>query len=131
MKNRFELSLELREQHFKSNHPIVMGILNTTPDSFSDGGKFQSVEAAIAQVDKLIHAGASIIDVGGESTRPGADPVSEQEEIDRVIPVMEQAIPKFPDTLFSIDTTKYRVADEALKRGAHIVNDVSGLTKEP
>jgi dihydropteroate synthase len=79
----------------------------------------------------MISEGASIIDVGGESTRPGSDSVSEQEELNRVLPILKKAIPQFSDTFFSIDTTKYHVAEEALKLGAHFVNDVSGLQKEP
>lgn len=108
-----------------------MGILNATPDSFSDGGSFNELEAALNHIRQMVAEGASIIDVGGESTRPGSDPVSEQEELDRVLPILEKAIPEFPDTFFSIDTTKYRVAEEALKLGTHLVNDVSGLQKEP
>lgn len=108
-----------------------MGILNVTPDSFSDGGQYTSVQKAIDAAGKMVNEGAAIIDIGGESTRPGADPVSESEEMDRVLPVLEPAMKAFPDTFFSIDTTKYRVAEESLKIGAHIINDVSGLQKEP
>lgn len=108
-----------------------MGILNATPDSFSDGGKYIHVERALDRIHIMRRDGASIIDIGGESTRPGADPVSEQEEIDRVLPVLESAKKSFSDLMYSIDTTKYRVADEALKAGADIINDVSGLQKEP
>ncbi|MCC5913462.1 MAG: dihydropteroate synthase [Balneolaceae bacterium] len=108
-----------------------MGILNVTPDSFSDGGKYDSVGRAIEHAAQMISEGADVIDVGGESTRPGSDPVSEKEELERVIPVLEKVVPRFPDTLFSIDTTKYVVALEALKCGVHIINDVSGLEKEP
>lgn len=108
-----------------------MGILNCTPDSFSDGGQFLNIDAAMQQVDQMIADGADIIDVGGESTRPGSDPVSEEEEIRRVIPVLSSAIPKYPEVLFSIDTTKYNVAKAALECGAHFINDVSGLRKEP
>lgn len=108
-----------------------MGILNATPDSFSDGGIFNEVESAVEHIGAMISEGASIIDVGGESTRPGSETVSEQEELDRVLPILEESIPQFPDTFFSIDTTKYRVAEEALKTGAHFVNDISGLQKEP
>ncbi|PAU95129.1 dihydropteroate synthase [Aliifodinibius salipaludis] len=108
-----------------------MGILNATPDSFSDGGNFNEVEAALGRIGLMISQGAHIIDIGGESTRPGSEPVTEQEELDRVLPILEQALTQFPDTFFSIDTTKYRVAEEALKLGTHFVNDVSGLQKEP
>jgi dihydropteroate synthase len=108
-----------------------MGILNATPDSFSDGGNFNEVEAALGRIGLMISQGAHIIDVGGESTRPGSEPVTEQEELDRVLPILEKAITQFPDTFFSIDTTKYRVAEKALELGTHFVNDVSGLQKEP
>jgi len=108
-----------------------MGILNVTPDSFSDGGQFTNVDSALLQIEKMVSEGASIIDVGGESTRPGADPVSVDDELNRTIPVLEQAVKKFKGTLFSIDTTKYEVASKAIEAGAHIINDVSGLEKEP
>lgn len=111
--------------------PVVMGILNITPDSFSDGGQFVTLNKAIARIEEMIEKGATIIDVGGESTRPGADPVPAKTEAKRVIPVLEKAIPLFPDAFFSVDTTKYSVAKQALEAGAHIVNDVSGLRKEP
>lgn len=108
-----------------------MGILNVTPDSFSDGGQFDSVDSALQQIEQMVADGASIIDVGGESTRPNAEPVSEAEELRRVIPVLQNAIKEFPNSIFSIDTTKYEVARQALECGTHIVNDVSGLEKEP
>lgn len=107
-----------------------MGILNVTPDSFSDGGLYNSTQEAVDAVGKLVEEGAAIIDIGGESTRPGSEPVSESEEIDRVLPVLEQVLKHFSEILFSVDTTKYKVAEESLKRGAHIINDVSGLQKE-
>ena len=129
MSPRFQLTL--RDQELDLSSPKVMGILNVTPDSFSDGGHFNEVDAALSHINKMVAEGAHIIDVGGESTRPGSDSVAEQEELDRVLPILEKAIPKYPDTLFSIDTTKYRVAKEALELGTHIVNDISGLQKEP
>src|SRR5438552_13162488 len=104
-----------------------MGILNATPDSFSDGGKFLDAAAAIDQALRLVDEGAQIIDVGGESTRPGAEPVGKDEELRRVIPVIE-AIAQKTDVLISVDTTKSDVAQAALDAGAHIVNDISGLT---
>lgn len=109
---------------------LVMGILNVTPDSFSDGGKFFSFDQALAHAERMIAEGADIIDVGGESTRPGSEFVSEQEEMDRVIPVIERlssqtALP------ISIDTTKGSVARAALEAGAEIVNDISGLRFDP
>lgn len=111
--------------------PRVMGILNTTPDSFSDGGLFISETAAIDRIGKMVEEGADIIDIGGESTRPGSKPVAVEEEMDRVLPIMERALPEFGDALFSIDTTKFEVARSALEMGVHIVNDVSGFQKEP
>ena len=111
--------------------PQIMGILNATPDSFSDGGEFNAVSAALERIEAMVEQGAAIIDVGGESTRPNAEPVSEEEELSRVIPILEKAIPRFQNLFFSIDTTKYEVARQALQLGVHIVNDVSGLQKEP
>lgn len=110
--------------------PWLMGIVNATPDSFSDGGKFLESAAAVDQALSLVEDGASIIDIGGESTRPGADPVETDEELRRVIPVVEQ-LARQSKVLISIDTTKSRVAAEALAAGAHIVNDISGLSFDP
>jgi dihydropteroate synthase len=121
----------LRGQTLDLNSPRVMGILNCTPDSFSDGGAFVDFDKAMAQVFKMINEGARIIDVGGESTRPGSDSISEEEELQRVLPILTEAIKKYPSTLFSIDTTKYEVAKQSLEAGAHLINDVSGLRKEP
>lgn len=105
---------------------LVMGILNVTPDSFSDGGKYNNVDAALAQAKKLIAEGADIIDVGGESTRPGHTQISSEEEIKRVVPVIEK-LSRELDIIISIDTYKYDVAEEAIKAGAHIINDIWGL----
>ena len=107
---------------------LVMGIVNVTPDSFSDGGKFFSPEVAISHASKLIAQGADIIDIGGESTRPGAEQVSESEELKRVIPVIEKIRTDNPTILISIDTTKASVAKHAVEAGADIINDVSGLS---
>ena len=104
----------------------IMGILNITPDSFSDGGQFTSVASALAQALQMINEGASIIDVGGESTRPGAAQVSEQQELDRVIPVIEQ-ISQHADVIISIDTSKPGVMREAVMAGARMINDVHAL----
>ena len=110
---------------------LIMGILNVTPDSFSDGGKFFSLDKAIAQAERLIAEGADIIDVGGESTRPGgAAIVSAAEELERVVPVIEELAKRF-DAPISIDTTKAIVARAALDAGAAIVNDISALRFEP
>ncbi|MDR9419748.1 dihydropteroate synthase [Gracilimonas sp.] len=113
------------------NSPQIMGILNATPDSFSDGGRYLDVSRAMDRIYIMIKNGADIIDIGGESTRPGSDPVSVQEELDRVMPILEKAIPVFKKVDFSIDTSKYEVAKKALESGVKIVNDVSGLQKEP
>jgi dihydropteroate synthase len=110
-----------------ANIPLLMGIVNATPDSFSDGGRFLESETAVAQALRLVSEGADIIDVGGESTRPGAEPVSVVEELRRVVPVVRRISEQSP-VLISIDTTKAEVAREALAAGAHIVNDISGLT---
>ena len=103
----------------------IMGILNVTPDSFSDGGKFNEIEAAVRQAKKLVEDGADIIDVGGESTRPGAEYVTEEEEIKRVVPIIK-AIKKELNITISIDTYKSKTAEEAIKAGADIINDIWG-----
>ena len=110
--------------------PIVMGILNVTPDSFSDGGKYIRPDQAFKQAEKMVEDGAQIIDVGGESTRPGAEEVSAEEEIHRIVPVIER-IAKNLDVKISVDTYKAKTADAALKAGAHIVNDVYGFQYDP
>ncbi len=107
-----------------------MGIINATPDSFSDGGQFNAVSSALERINVIVSEGASIIDIGGESTRPNAEPVSEKEELLRVIPILEKALQQFKNAIFSIDTTKFEVAKKSLELGVDIVNDVSGLTKE-
>ncbi|MDZ4698449.1 MAG: dihydropteroate synthase [Rhodothermales bacterium] len=118
--------------------PVVMGILNVTPDSFSDGGRYTSLDAALARVETMISEGAAIIDVGGESTRPrgraygaGASAVAEAEERERVVPIIRAITGRFPDILVSIDTYKPAVARAALEVGAHLVNDVTGLRLFP
>ena len=105
--------------------PRVMGIVNVTPDSFSDGGRFDTTETAVAHALALLDEGAAVVDVGGESTRPGATPVDASTERDRVVPVIEGIVAARPDTIVSIDTTKAEVAEAALIAGATIVNDVS------
>ncbi|HXC68592.1 MAG TPA: dihydropteroate synthase [Pyrinomonadaceae bacterium] len=105
---------------------LIMGILNVTPDSFSDGGQFFTLDSAVARAEQMIAEGADIIDVGGESTRPGGEPVSIEEEIERVVPVIE-ALAVRTGTPLSVDTTKSEVARAALDAGAAIVNDISAL----
>lgn len=112
--------------------PLVMGILNLTPDSFSDGGRFFSSDADVFDhVVGMLESGADIIDVGGESTRPGATPVAEDDELRRVLPVIQRLAREHPNVTISIDTVKSGVAAAALAAGAHIVNDVSGLRLDP
>jgi dihydropteroate synthase len=113
------------------DRPVIMGILNSTPDSFSDGGRYGTVDAALARAERLLADGAMVIDVGGESTRPGAVPVAEAEEISRVIPVIAAILKRFPGAMVSVDTVKAQVARAALEAGAAIVNDVSGLRLDP
>ena len=108
--------------------PVLMGILNVTPDSFSDGGKFFGLDAAVAQASKMLDEGARVIDVGGESTRPGADPVSPEEELNRVIPVIERILQAHPRTVISVDTYRASTAAAALDAGASIINDVSAIS---
>ena len=105
-----------------------MGIVNVTPDSFSDGGKYFSVDKAVDHALKLIDNGADIIDIGGESTRPGSDSISLEEELHRTIPVITKLFKLAKDVIVSIDTTKSEVAKQALESGAQIINDISGLT---
>ncbi|HGF4929756.1 TPA: dihydropteroate synthase [Vibrio parahaemolyticus] len=111
------------------SRPHVMAILNVTPDSFSDGGKFNSLELALAQVEKMITAGVSIIDVGGESTRPGAPDVSLEEELQRVVPVVKAIREKY-DVWISVDTSKAEVMRQAIAVGADLINDIRAL-QEP
>lgn len=110
-----------------NDYPYFVGILNVTPDSFSDGGKYLNLESALKRVKELLEEGADIIDVGGESTRPFSDPVPEDEELKRVIPVIKTIKNEFPDVIISVDTYKSKVAEEALKAGANMVNDISAL----
>ncbi|MBR3810886.1 MAG: dihydropteroate synthase [Agathobacter sp.] len=111
------------------NQTYIMGILNVTPDSFSDGGKFHGIDAALKRAEQMTREGAAILDVGGESTRPGYTPVSEQEEMERVLPVVE-AIKTRLDIPISVDTYKSSVAKEAIRKGADLINDIWGLKKD-
>jgi len=110
---------------------LVMGILNVTPDSFSDGGRYMAVDAAVEHAVRMVRAGADIIDIGGESTRPGSRPVPADEEIRRVIPVIRAVREALPNVPLSIDTYKAETACRALEAGAHIINDVWGLKADP
>ena len=115
--------MEKRDNHTKT---AICGIINVTPDSFSDGGQFFAIEEALKQARKLIAEGATILDIGGESTRPGSSYVEIEEEIQRVVPVIK-AIRQESDVLISVDTWKSQVAEAALKAGSNIVNDITGL----
>lgn len=128
----------MTERHWKlarrslpfGERTLVMGILNVTPDSFSDGGQFFKHEEALRHAEELIADGADILDIGGESTRPGGQSVAREEELRRVVPVIEALRKRF-DVPLSIDTTKVQVAEAALDAGAEIVNDISALRFEP
>ncbi|RBO84819.1 dihydropteroate synthase [Marinomonas aquiplantarum] len=109
--------------------PHVMGILNVTPDSFSDGGAFNSLDSALRQTERMIREGASMIDVGGESTRPGAEPVSCQQELDRVVPIVEAIKSRF-DVIVSVDTSTPEVMLQSAKLGAGLINDVRALERD-
>ncbi|MFS0577323.1 dihydropteroate synthase [Sporosarcina sp. 179-K 3D1 HS] len=109
---------------------VVMGILNVTPDSFSDGGRFNTIDAALRRAEEMIREGAKVIDVGGESTRPGHIPISSSEEIDRITPIIE-ALTRELDCAVSIDTYKSDVAEAAVQAGAHIINDIWGAKHDP
>lgn len=124
-------SLEWGKHHLDfGKRTCIMGVLNVTPDSFSDGGKFFSLDDAVTQGYKLFEDGADILDIGGESTRPFSNPVSEEEEILRVVPVIEKLSKRIPIPI-SIDTTKAGVAEQAIKAGASMINDISSLNFDP
>jgi dihydropteroate synthase len=118
--------MQFKDKFIDLSTPRVMGILNVTPDSFSDGGTFNILENGLVQADLMLSEGADIIDIGGESTRPGAQAVSVQQELDRVIPVIEAMSQRF-DTIISIDTSKAQVMTEAINAGASLINDVRAL----
>lgn len=113
-----------------SGRTLIMGILNMTPDSFSDGGRYNAVDSALDRACQLVQDGADIIDIGGESTRPGYEQISAEEEIERVVPIIER-LAKEVDVPISIDTYKAEVARAALKAGAHIINDIWGAKADP
>jgi dihydropteroate synthase len=121
----------VRGRLLSTDGPLVMGIVNVTPDSFSDGGLLQSVDDAVVRAERLVAEGADILDVGGESTRPHAEGVSLDEEMRRAVPVVRELAKRFPETPLSIDSVKSVVARAAIDAGAQIVNDVSGLRLDP
>jgi len=106
--------------------PKVMGVLNITPDSFFDGGKYQNEKAILSQTEKMLAEGATFIDVGAYSSRPGANHVSEEEELQRIVPIVELILKEFPQTLLSIDTFRSKVAKETIEAGVALINDISG-----
>ncbi len=119
------MTLNCRGKIVDLSTPVVMGILNLTPNSFFDGGKFTNEEAVLQQVEKLLRDGATIIDVGGMSSKPGTEIISVEEELKRVLKSVELILEKFPEAIVSIDSMHARVADECLQRGAHLINDIS------
>lgn len=123
------MRLTARDRVLDLSHPQVMGILNVTPDSFSDGGHHNNRDKALQHAQLMLSAGATLIDIGGESTRPGAAEVSEQEELDRVVPVVEALASRF-DIWLSVDTSKASVIAESARAGAHLINDIRSL-QEP
>lgn len=110
---------------------LIMGILNATPDSFSDGGRFNTVDSALVQAEYMIIEGADVLDIGGESTRPGFKPVELEEELERIIPIIKAISKRWPHIPISVDTYKAEVARQALEAGAHIINDVWGFKADP
>ncbi len=129
IQRKYTFKCKDKELHLGSR-TFIMGILNVTPDSFYDGGRFLNSDDALIQIDKMMNEGADIIDIGGESTRPGSLGVTEEEELRRVVPIIKEAMKRF-DVILSIDTIKPRVAEEALGEGASIINDISGLKFNP
>ncbi|MBS9422849.1 dihydropteroate synthase [Photorhabdus caribbeanensis] len=123
------MKLRVRDNILNLSRPQIMGILNVTPDSFSDGGVHNTLDMALRHAEKMINEGAAIIDIGGESTRPGADEVSEQEEVERVVPIVEALAQRF-NIWISVDTSKALVMSESAKAGAHLINDIRAL-QEP
>ncbi|HEX7049036.1 MAG TPA: dihydropteroate synthase [Longimicrobiales bacterium] len=113
------------------DRPRIMGILNVTPDSFWDGGRYAAPDAALAHAAALVEQGADLIDIGGESTRPGARPVPTDEELSRILPLIREVARRWPEVMISVDTVKAPVARAALDEGAAVVNDVSGLRLDP
>lgn len=124
-------SLRCGKNVLKVDKPLVMGILNLTPDSFYDGGRYNDMDARISQTEKMINEGASIIDIGAVSTRPGAAGVSEEEEITRLLPVIETLTFRFPETVFSVDTYRSKVVKLTAEAGVGIINDISGGSMDP
>ncbi len=120
-----KLTINCKGKLLSLHQPIVMGVLNITPDSFYDGGQYQQADTILRQAEKMLTQGASMIDVGGMSSRPGAEIISENEELHRVIPAIEHLVKHFPEAIISVDTLRASVAKQAVEAGASIVNDIS------
>lgn len=118
-------TLNCNGQLIDLSDPIIMGVLNVTPDSFFDGGKYEDAKALLHQVEKMILQGATIVDIGGMSSRPGANLIEEEEELNRVIPIIEKIKDTFPEVIISIDTVRSEVARQSVSAGASIINDIS------
>src|SRR5690606_12986863 len=118
-------TLNIRGKLLVCDSPLVMGILNLTPDSFYDGGKLKTDAALLFQAEKMLSEGADILDIGGVSTRPGADEISTEEELQRVLPAIQLLKKNFPETVLSVDTYRATVAEKTLEAGADIINDIS------
>jgi dihydropteroate synthase len=118
--------INLKQTLLDLSKPRIMGILNITPDSFYEGNRFTDLSKVLDRAEKMLSEGATFLDIGGHSTRPGASPVSEEEELNRVLPVVEAIMQKFPEALISIDTFRSSVAQKCVEAGAVIINDVSG-----
>ncbi|HWB64315.1 MAG TPA: dihydropteroate synthase [Chitinophagales bacterium] len=125
------MTIHCREKILDLTIPKIMGILNLTPDSFYDGGKFGDAQEALKHTEKMLSEGAAIIDMGAMSSRSGAAILSGEEELQRLLPVLEAVRKKFPEALISVDTLRAKVAQEALERGAHIINDITAGRFEP
>ena len=119
------MTINCKDKLLNLDSPIVMGILNVTPDSFFDGGKYQYEKEILARATEIIDQGGTIIDIGGYSSRPGAKHISEQEELERVIPAIELILSKFPDALISVDTFRSEIARKSVESGACMINDIS------
>ncbi|MDX1476543.1 MAG: dihydropteroate synthase [Saprospiraceae bacterium] len=124
-------TLNCRGRLLTIGQPIVMGILNVTPDSFYDGGALPTTDAAVERAGIMLDEGATILDIGACSTRPGAGETSEQEELERLLPVLQAVIRAFPEALISVDTYRAAIADAALAEGVHLINDISGGVLDP
>lgn len=123
-------TLNCRGKLLDLSTPVVMGILNLTPDSFYDGGELNTIHAAITKCAKMLEEGAGIIDVGAYSSRQGAEDISEEEELKRLLPYLKELVSNFPDAVFSVDTFRANVAEKAIENGAAIINDISGGSDE-